>query len=115
MIKKWLPATDVQYQVVLDSTDYCFDLANSKKVQFKEVQKRRDVDIEDNCNPISTFAMHCASRYILRVSCYRSQTFLLLFIVLSLHQNCPESEWQGGELCESLKEYHTECPYPKIK
>jgi hypothetical protein len=69
MIKKWLPATDVQYQVVLDSTDYCFDLANSKKVQFKEVQKRRDADIEDNCNPISTFAMHCASRYILRVSC----------------------------------------------
>jgi hypothetical protein len=67
MVNKHLQSTDSQYQSVVDSIEYCFDITNGKLEQFKEIQSKRDADLVDNCSPIATFSMQCGGRYILRV------------------------------------------------
>jgi hypothetical protein len=67
VVKKYLPSTDAQYQSVMDYIDYCFDVANGKLEQFKEIQSKREADLVDNCSPIANFAMECGGRYLLRV------------------------------------------------
>jgi hypothetical protein len=69
MTKDNLPATDVQYQHVIDGLKYCFEEANNRYDQFKEVHSKRNASLmEDNCNPIGAFSIVCGKRYLLRVS-----------------------------------------------